>query len=213
MFPHSTLALWALITALKIVLLAAARRSNYPWFGVYMYISIVKTLCLWVMAFGGFERGYLVAYYAGGFIENVLILALIVHLGSLLFRPLEALPQPIYRAAKISGAILLAGIPALVLTFRSRHFTPLSIGERVGFALALAAIMITFVLARVSKIPWRNRAVWIGLGLTVSVLYPSQMLYLLAELTWLFGFIVPENLEIPTAEQMQELLPALRRIA
>jgi hypothetical protein len=213
MFDQHTLTLWAYVVALKILIFALTFRGRYPIFQTYIGISLVKSLTLWAFTLSANETAYYWGYYYGSYLEYGLQFGVVLHMVRQHFCPLWILPRSVFRTALISvvfllGAILLLGIQLS----SSRHFAPFKVIERLSLVMLLSGVLITAALTKHLSIPWRNRQSWIALGLFVYLLLsctnPNYTpAFLIAELCWLAGFILPETQTFqPSLSQLQELV-------
>ncbi len=216
-FPASTNVVWAIATLAKPVVgvLAFKQRRAYPIFNVYIWVSFIATISLWVLANRPIH--YFYAYYYGLLIIDFLLVLVVYEFAKLLFWPFKVLPRKVQIGA---GAILLGGtIVALALWrfFPSAYPDKVSAVartvDRSASIFLIAGIAVVWAIAWYLQILWRSWAAGIAVGLacnaTLSAVWNLATnsandrlwgslqwfpvaIYIVAEIIWLNTFLQPE---------------------
>lgn len=227
LFPAGINFIWAITTLAKVVVavLAFRQRRSYPCFNLYVQVSLVITLVLWLAAPN--SQYYFYGYYLGMVIVDLLLVMAVGELAKLLFWPLWILPKDVTIAA---GSLALGAVILVGATWR---FFPSSYphkvaafarsADRTATLLLTVAIAVIWAVSTYLQIPWRKWASGIAIGLACNFALSSlwttasasasdslwtaiQWLhlcaYLLAELIWIWTFTNAETSLIPLTPEL-----------
>lgn len=217
-FPAATNVAWAVATLAKpaVGILAFKQRRAYPWFNIYIWVSFVATVGLWVVANRPIH--YFYGYYYGLLLVDVLLLLVLGEFARLLFWPFSVLPREVRVAA---GSLLIGGaVVALALWW----FFPSAYPDKIAaFARTIdrsASILLIVGIAVVCAIAWRLQVLWrswaagiafgIACNATLSAFWTLATnsandhlwrslqwfpvaVYIIAEVIWIHTFLRPET--------------------